>query len=131
MFTAKQSWKMIEPNKVIALIRELEVWRLGNCDGCMCCRFSLRNVDIDVDCGKGSERGVTISSPSLDYYDGVSENGSDTRMLRPIAEEVARQVEESDGRGPCPVRFDKDTKETLDLVPVRIAGQLAKEADNE
>jgi len=116
VFTVEESWKMNEPEKVLVLIKNIGVWRLGNCDGCMCCRFSLRNVDINVCCGKGGDRGVTISSRSLDYWDGVSSNGNDTKMLRPIAEEIARQVEEGDSRGPCPVRFDKDTKNEIDLI---------------
>src|SRR6185312_17385679 len=105
MFDVEKSWKMQEPEKVLALIKEMEVWRLGNFDGCCCCRFSLRNVDVEVGCGKGGDRGVWVSSPSMDYWDRMTEDSSDERMLRPIAEEVARQVEASDHRGPLPLHF--------------------------
>jgi hypothetical protein len=89
MFTAEESWKMSEPEKVVAIIKEVGAWRLGNWDGCTCSHFSIRNVQIDVGCGKGSPRNVHVSSRSGDY-DG--ENAA----LRMIGEEVARQVQEAD-----------------------------------
>lgn len=93
MFAAEESWKMSEPEKVVAIIKEVGAWRLGNWDGCTCSRFSIRNVDIDISCGKGGPRRVRVSSPSCDYIDGDPD-------LRTIGEEVARQVQESDGRSP-------------------------------
>lgn len=104
MYTVEESWRMSEVEKVVAIIKEVGVWRLGNFDGCCCCKFGLRNVDISVSCGKGGSRGVTVSSDSLDYYETASGVGPD--VLRPIAEEAARQVENSDGRGPCPVHIE-------------------------
>jgi hypothetical protein len=90
-------WRTPEPQRVLQLMREIGVWRLGNCDGCMCTSFSIRYVDIDVSCGKGRERGVWVSSGSMDY--------SDTDLLQPIAEEIRRQIEEADGRGPMAVHL--------------------------
>lgn len=96
MFTAKESWKMSEPEKVAALIKEVGCWRLGNWDGCCCSRFSVRNVDVDISCGKGRDQGVWISSASMDY--GEIEHG-DPELLRPIMSEVVRQLAEQSGRG--------------------------------
>lgn len=90
---------------VVDLIREVGVGRLGFFDGCTCCSFSVRTVDVDVSCGKGRERAVWISSRSLDYWDQSTPNGNDESLLRPIAEEVAKQVENADGRGPIPLHF--------------------------
>lgn len=90
-FTAEESWRMSEPEKVVALIRHLQCWRLGNWDGCCCSRFSLRNVDVDISCGKGREQAVWVSSHSS-YYSGEDD-------LRPIMDEVIRQVTEQSGRG--------------------------------
>ena len=86
-----------EHMKVVDLIREVGVDRLGAFDGCACCRFNVRNVDVRIGCGKGPERAVWISSPSLDYEDEA--------LLRPIADEIVRQVEAMDGRGPIGVRI--------------------------
>ena len=91
MFTCEQSWGMTETERVVSLIKEIECWRLGNWDGCCCSRFSIRNVDIEIACGKGSEQAVTISSPSLDY------RGESDFAL--IMAEVVRQVTEQSGRG--------------------------------
>lgn len=91
IFTVEQSWKMTEPEKVVSLIRLLECWRLGNWDGCCCSRFSIRGVDVDISCGKGGQQAVWVSSPSLDYMD--------KELLRPIMDEVIRQVTEQSGRG--------------------------------
>lgn len=101
MFTAKESWKMSEPEKVMALIKEIGVWRLGNCDGCMCSHFALRNVTVDISCGKGTDRAVRVYSASGDYDVDHDE------LLRPIAEEVRQQVENSDNRGPMPIFFEE------------------------
>lgn len=81
---------MSETQKVVALIKELECWRLGNWDGCCCSRFSIRNVDVDISCGKGREQAVWVSSHSMDY--------DDKSLLRPIMAEVIRQVTEQSGR---------------------------------
>ncbi len=91
MFNAPEAWTMTESEKVVALIKEIECWRLGNWDGCCCSRFSLRNVDVDISCGKGGEQAVWVSCPSLDY--------GDIELLRPIMDEVIRQVTEQSGRG--------------------------------
>lgn len=99
MFTAEESWKMSEPEMVTAIIKEIGIWRLGHCDGCMCCSFALRNVNIDVHCGKGQERAVRVYSSSGDYSDNHDE------MLKPIAEEVQRQVKAADARGDAPIFY--------------------------
>jgi hypothetical protein len=90
-FSAEQSWKMSEPEKVVALIVEVRCWRLGNWDGCCCSRFSVRNVDVDISCGKGREQAVWICSSSMDY--------DDKSLLKPIMKEVIKQLKESSGRG--------------------------------
>lgn len=80
---------------VIGLIKEVGVERLSQFDGCSCGGFSVRNVDVDICCGKGRDRGVWVSSGSGDYTDADAH-------LRAIADEVASQVEAADGRGPMP-----------------------------
>lgn len=114
MFSTEESWKMREPEKVLAILKEVGVWRLAHWDGCTCTHFNVRHVDVDVSCGKGRDRGLWISSKSLDYWDGKS-NGCDENLLRPIAEEVARQIQESDGRGPIPIPIHfREWDNTLD-----------------
>jgi hypothetical protein len=99
MFTIEESWKMSEPDMVLAIIKELGIYRLGNCDGCVCSSFSLRNVHVDISCGKGTDRAVRVYSYSGDYDEDHD------RLLKPIAQEVQRQVEEADMRGPAPIIF--------------------------
>lgn len=84
MYTAPESWKMTEPEKIVALIKEIELWRLGNWDGCCCSSFSIRNVDVEISCGKGREQAVWISSRSMDYHDRT--------LLKPVMAEVIRQL---------------------------------------
>lgn len=118
---------MSEPEEVLALVKEIGVGRLGGADGCMCLHFNIRRVDIDVSCGKGRDRGLWISSRSMDYWDSSTANDSSIKMLRPIAEEVARQVEDSDGRGPVPIHYHEWGKErapAIDGESVRVAGKL-------
>ena len=98
IFDVRQSWKMSEPEKVLALIKALGIWRLGNLDGCCCSNFIIRGVGIDIACGKGRNRGVFVFNHSMDY-----EDYKDPELLRPIAEEVKHQLEECDGRGPAPI----------------------------
>lgn len=90
MFTAEQSWKMSETEKVVAIIRDVECWRLGNWDGCCCSDFTIRNVEVDISCGKGGEKAVKVSSRSGDY--------AEKENLRPILAEVLRQVSEQSSR---------------------------------
>ncbi len=86
---------MSEQEQVVALIREVGINRLGNWDGCCCSRFSIRNVDVDIACGKGRHQGLWISSGSLDYGDTDAEQ---ERSLRPIADEVVSQLREKSSR---------------------------------
>jgi hypothetical protein len=88
----KEWWKMSEPERIVWIIREVGCSTLGNWDGCCCSRFSVRNVDVDVSCGKGREQAVWVSGRSMDYATEES--------LRPIMTEVVRQVSEQSGRGP-------------------------------
>lgn len=90
MFTAEEFRKMTETEKVVALIRGIECFRLGNWDGCCCSHFSVRNVLVDICCGKGGEQAVRVSSASMDYRD--------EELLRPVMTEVIRQVTEQSGR---------------------------------
>lgn len=101
MFTAEESWKMSEPEKVVAILKEAGVWRLANWDGCICSRFSVRNVDVDISCGKGGDRGVWVSSPSLDYM--PHDNWGDGNSLEPIADEIRKQMTGCDHRGPITI----------------------------
>lgn len=87
---------------VLDLVKEVGAARLGHWDGCTCSGFEIRGVRVDVACGKGRNRGIWITTPhSGDYPDGHEGEA----MLRPIAEEVARQVEKGDCRGPIPIHF--------------------------
>lgn len=95
---------MSEPEKVLAIIQEARVWRLSNCDGCMCGGFELRNVKVDIACGKGRKRGIWVSSRSCDYIEN-------DESLRQIGEEVAKQVAVSDRRGPLVVHCREWSKE--------------------
>lgn len=95
---------MSEAKEVVELIREVGVFRLGMCDGCICCHFSVRNVDVYIACGKGVDRGIWVSSQSMSYDNG---EWGDGEPLNEIAEEVHRQVEGSDMRGPIPVHLTK------------------------
>jgi hypothetical protein len=99
-------WHKPEPQIVLEIIQAVGIHRLANFDGCLCGRFSLRNVDIDICCGKGRQRALWISSKSGDYDDNAQ------KKLRPIAEEVVRQVQDlNDGRGEMPTRFDAWSRE--------------------
>lgn len=96
MFTVEESWKMTEPEMVLALVRDLGLWRLGNWDGCCCSSFSIRNVNIDISCGKGREQSVCMWSGSMDY--GMSEQDGQ-KLLQPVMNEVVTQLAEFSGRG--------------------------------
>jgi hypothetical protein len=101
MFTIEQSWGMSEQQKVLAIVRKLGLWRLGNLDGCCCCSFQIRNISVEVSCGscgKGMDRGVRVSSKSMDF--------TRSEQLLLVAEEVKRQLEECDGRGDAPITID-------------------------
>ncbi len=82
---------LTEPEIVAAIIRHLGCSILGNWDGCCCSRFSIRNVDVDISCGKGGEQAIWVSSHSLDY--------ENRELLRPIMAEVVKQVTKNSGRG--------------------------------
>lgn len=84
-------WQLSETDRVVEIIKEVGCSVLGNWDGCCCCNFSIRNVEVDISCGKGGEQAVWVSSNSCDY------DGEPT--LRPIMDEVIRQVTEQSGRG--------------------------------
>jgi hypothetical protein len=90
-FSVEQSWAMSEPEKVVALLKENQLWRLAHWDGCCCSNFSVRNVNIDISCGKGREQAVWVSSTSGDY--------DDETLLRPIMAEVIKQLTGHSGRG--------------------------------
>lgn len=94
---------------VVDLVREIGVSRLIGYDGCYCGQFEVRRVKVDIACGKGRDRAIWIWSHSDDFCN--SEYKPDEENLRPIAEEVARQVEESDWRGPLPIHYRKWNRE--------------------
>lgn len=101
MYSAEESWRMSEPDKVLAIIKEVGLWRLGNWDGCCCSQFSLRNVEIDISCGKGREQAVWMSSRSMDYDEDPE------GQLTPVMDEVVRQLSEGSGRGGNFARYFK------------------------
>ena len=86
-----------EPERVLDLIKEVKVYNLGNWDGCVCCHFSIRNVNVDVACGKGSDQAIRVWSNSMDYMEGYGDPHDEA--LKPIAEEVRRQVIDGSFRG--------------------------------
>jgi hypothetical protein len=94
---------------VVDLVKEVGVSRLVGYDGCFCGQFEVRSVKVDIACGKGRDRAIWIWSHNDDFYD--SEYKLDTEALRPIAEEVAKQVEEADCRGPLPVHYREWNKD--------------------
>lgn len=104
VFTAEESWEMSEPDMILSLIQQVGVWRLSNSDGCMCGGFTLRNVKVDIACGKGRKRAIWVSSNSMDYT-------KNDETLRPIADEVARQVEDGDGRGKMAIHLREWSRE--------------------
>lgn len=84
---------MNQTDRVVELIRTVGVRELGLLDGCICCRFSVRNVEVDISCGKGADREIIVGSRSLLYEDDAE--------LRPVLEEVERQaIALNDRRGP-------------------------------
>lgn len=97
MFTKEESWTMTETEKVVEIIKLVEVWRLANFEGCTCSKFNIRGVDVEISCGKGGPRVIEVSARSCDDHN-----------LRAIGEEVAQQVEVSDGRGPIEVLTELD-----------------------
>lgn len=91
LYDNKELWRMSEPNRVVAIIQDVGLWNLGNWDGCCCSHFSIRNVDIDISCGKGREQAVWVSSRSMDYDEPL--------LLEPIMKEVVYQLERDSNRG--------------------------------
>lgn len=82
---------MSETERVVAIIKDVECSSLGNWDGCCCSEFSIRNVLVEVSCGKGRKQGIWVSSRSMDY--------DDAGLLQPVMDEVFAQVTEQSGRG--------------------------------
>lgn len=95
-FDYSKEWPKSEVQRVLDVLREVGVHRLGNLDGCLCSHFSIRNVNVSITCGKGGARGIKVGSGSMDY--------DNEEELRPIAEEVRRQCDHlHDGRGEFPI----------------------------
>jgi hypothetical protein len=101
-FDYSTEWSKSEPQRVMDVIREVGVHRLANLDGCICSDFSIRNVEVEIRCGKSSApRGIRVSSQWREYMSGAVE-------LRVIADEVVRQlIKLYDGRGPLPVIIEE------------------------
>lgn len=92
-YRSGQEWfRLTEPERVVAILREVGIEVLGNWDGCCCSNFSIRNVNVDISCGKGRKQGVWVWSRSSDYDDKV--------LLIPIMDEVLTQANEKSGRFP-------------------------------
>jgi hypothetical protein len=91
LFSIHESWKMSEPSKVIAIIRDVGCWRLGHWDGCCCSHFSVRDVTIEISCGKGAEQAVWV-------YSASSEWSGRSADLRAIASVVLDELRINSGR---------------------------------
>lgn len=91
--------------EIVNIIREVTVYRLSNCDGCMCGGFALKGVHVSIGCGKGGGRAVNV----WPQHNGDFED-EDARLM-PIGEETARQVMEADGRGPMKIFLHNWRKE--------------------
>lgn len=101
-----------ESEMVLEIIKNVRVHGLGKWDGCVCCNFSIRGVNVDINCGKGATRGIWIYSNHMDYMEGYVDGDHDT-LLKPIAEEIKRQVDAGSMRGPFEYHFcefGKDAK---------------------
>lgn len=96
-------WGKSEPQRLLNLIREIGIHRLAAFDGCLCGSFEIRNVEIDISCGKGRDRGIWISSRSLAY---PPSEGDLKQILYEVGKEVQRQIIAlNDGRGPITVHY--------------------------
>jgi hypothetical protein len=89
-------------NDVVNLIKEVGIYRLSTLDGCLCGGFEIKGIDVDIACGKGRTRGIWVwPAHNGDYQEEGDE------AIRPIGDEVAKQVMEADERGPIPVHLRK------------------------
>lgn len=83
----------MNPERAVAIIRDVGVFGLGFTDGCICTSFSIQGIDVDISCRKGSNMdtifrefygiGIRVYSSSLD---------STGEGLGLVAREVARQL---------------------------------------
>lgn len=74
----------------LALIREKGIYGLGWHEGCPCTDFVVHSVHVDVSCHK-SEQTIRVYSHHIDFCD--EQYRRDPTFLRPIADEVLRQVD--------------------------------------
>lgn len=112
-FDYSLEWQKSEPEKVLDVIKDVGIHRLGNLDGCICCSFSIRDVNVSVSCGKGSNRGCRIYSNSMDYPTDEKEL---SLVLSEVGDEIVRQINDlHDGRGEMPLHF-RPWKKELDTV---------------
>lgn len=101
-------WDKSEPQRVFDVIKEIGIHRLANLDGCICSSFEIRNVEINISCGKGGDRGCWISSRSIDYPESEVELA---KVLGDVGAEVLRQIDNlHDGRGPMPLHYCEHSK---------------------
>jgi len=91
-----------ELRRVTHLIKEVGIENLGYFDGCCCSHFAVRNVHVDISCGKGGEQAIRVWSNSMDY--------DDKTLLAPIMDEVYSQVVEKSGRSGDFVRLFEEYK---------------------
>lgn len=109
-FDYSTEWPKSEPQRVLDVIKEMGIHRLANLDGCICSGFEIRNVEIDISCGRGRDRGCWVSSRSMDYPEDEVELA---KILAAVGEEVRRQIDDlHDGRGPMSVHYRKWSKDT-------------------
>lgn len=88
-----EHWQRLsEPERVAYLIREIGPGYLGHFDGCICSRFSIRYVDVEISCGSNGERGVWVGS---DYQSPED--------FAPIMEALREAMTGKDLRGPIEV----------------------------
>ena len=100
-------WKNPDIDHVLGLIKDQSIYQFSATDGCMCGGFELKEIHVDISCGKGLPRVVRVWSNSGDYgYEEEQEV-----LFKDIEEEVRRQVMEADGRGEMKLIYHKWSQE--------------------
>lgn len=81
--------------EALKLMREVGIYGLGGNEGCPCTDFKVHGIAVSVSCHKSSKT-VSVYGTPIDFIKGNGDDVPyyvDTERLRPIAEEVLRQVD--------------------------------------
>ena len=105
MFDYSLDWGKSEAQIILEIIKEVGVHRLSGFDGCLCGGFEIRRVKFDLACGKGRDRGLWISSRSVDYPE--DEHVMECIMSEVGAEAQRQFYELNDGRGILHIHYRK------------------------